>query len=346
MFWQKAKLFRMWFLAVFSAGMLCMTCSAAAQGVERQKTDMLIRTEKLLDSVENGILTDLKEEEDELREEAANAKSQAMGNAQREAEIRARDEAMREKANALRSKIQSWSTGGELLVQSLSHDELNEAMAEARKIAKYFGLDVVRLGELYELGKRTIKKNEFVLSNALPPDKDESYSRYFSDFFTFAHNRTEELAKYRKEQQEYRTTLFKRVTLAYIRALLASTEAVPSCDKTEPTKMVTINGQSLKTFGCRDLVTEKLRAYVQAVQKIASADADRFNAEAEIVIAQQELTTDLAAGLPLVGDAMDFYNLYAGEDLAGRCLTRLDTGLTAIFAVIPFMPSGWSTRKG
>ena len=343
MFWQKAKLFRMWVLAVFSV-ISFMVCPALAQNLSAQKAKMLERTEVLLNAVEGGVLNDLKEEEDELREEAANAKTQAMGDAQREAEIRAQDEAMREKADELRSKIQSWSTGGEDLVQSLSSDELNEAMAEARKIAKYFGLDVVRLGELYELGKRTIKKNEFVLSNALPPDKDESYSRYFSDFFTFAHNREEELAKYRKEQQEYRTTLFKRVTLAYIRALLASTEAVPSCDRTEPTKTVTINGQSLKTFGCRDLVTEKLRAYVQAVQKIASADADRFNAEADIVIAQQELVTDMSAGLPLVGDAMDFYNLYTGEDLAGRCLTRLDTGLTAIFAVIPFMPSGWATQ--
>ena len=344
MLWQKAKLFRMWVLAVFSVLIFCMSWPEAAQDSGTQKSKMLERTEVLLNAVEGVVLTDLKEEEDELREEAANAKSQAMGNAQREAEIRARDEAMREKAQELRTKIQGWSTSGEDLIQSLSSDELNEAMAEARKIAKYFGLDVERLGKLYELGKTTIKKNEFILPNALLPDKDESYSRYFSDFFTFAHNRTEELAKYRKEQQEYRVTLFKRVTLAYIRALLASTEAVPSCDKTAPTKTVTISGQSLKTFGCRDLVVEKLRAYVQAVQKIASADADRFNAEAEIVIAQQELVTDLSAGLPLVGDAMDFYNLYAGEDLAGRCLTRLDKGLTAIFAVIPFMPSGWATQ--
>lgn len=321
----------------------CIVNTASAQGTD-VKSQMLQRTEKLLHAVENGVLTDLKEEEGVLRQEAANAKSQSMGNAQREAEIRARDEAMREKAQELRTKIDSWARSGEDLIQSLSADELNEAMAEARKIARYFGLDVENLGKLYELGKSTIKNHEFVLPNAVPPNKDESYARYFSDFFTFAHNREEELAKYRKEQQEWRVTLFKRVTLAYIRALLASTEAVPACKATAPTTTITIGNKSFPSFGCRDLVTEKLRAYVQAVQKIAEADAARFTAEAEVVIARQELTTDLAAGLPLVGDAMDFYNLYAGEDLAGRCLTRLDTGLTAIFAVIPFLPSGWATQ--
>jgi len=343
MFCQEAKLYVLWVLTVFLV-MSIMAWPAAARDAVSTKTDMLTRTEKLLDAVEGGVLTDLEEEESELREEAVNAKSQAMGDAQREAKIRAHDEAMHEKADALRSKIQSWSTGGEDLVQSLSSDELNEAMAEARKIAKYFGLDVENLGKLYELGKKTIKQHEFVLPNAMPPDKDESYSRYFSDFFTFAHNREEELNKYRKEQQEYRATLFKRVTLAYIRALLAATEKVPPCNKTEPTKTVTIEGQTLQSFGCKDPVVENLRTYVQAVQKIASADSDRFMAEAEVELARQELTTDLAAGIPLVGDAMDYYNLWAGEDLAGRCLTHFDRGLTAFFAVIPFLPSGWATQ--
>ncbi len=267
-------------ILIVPALLLSVACPAGAENLKAQQSNLLERTEALLQAVEEGVLTDLKTEEDELRAEAASAESRAMGDAAREASIKARDEAMREQARELSAKIGNWATGGEDLIQSLSADELNQAMAEARGIAKYFGLDVEQLGQLYELGKDTIKRHEFVLPDVLPPDKDESYSRYFSDFFTFAHNREEELSRYRKEQQEYRLTLFKRVTLAYIRALLASTEPVPPCTKTEPTGTITLNEQRLKSFGCPDPVVDKLRAYVQAVQKIASADADRFNAEA------------------------------------------------------------------
>ena len=52
----------------------------------------------ILPAVEGIILTDLKEEEQELRQEADAAKSQAMGNAAREAAVKAQDEAMRIKA--------------------------------------------------------------------------------------------------------------------------------------------------------------------------------------------------------------------------------------------------------
>ena len=324
--------------------MLATLSPSMAQESEDQESQTLGRTEALLKAVEQGILTELKQEENELKAEAATATSQAMGDAEREAQVRLQDEAMREKARMLSAKIEVWATNGEELIQVLTSGEMNTAMAEARSIAKYFGLDVEHLGKLYTLGKQTIKGHEFILPNALPPDKDESYSRYFSDFFTFAHHREEELSEYRKEQQEWRVTLFKRVTLAYIRALLASTEPVPSCNKIEPAKTVSINGQNLKGFGCQDPVVERLRAYVQGVQKIASAESGRFNAEAQVVLARQELTTDMAGGLPLVGDAMDFYNLYAGKDLAGRCLTRFDYGITTIFAALPFMPSGWATQ--
>jgi toxin LF subunit len=324
--------------------MLCVTWPVAAQDLDTQKTKMLERTDALLEAIEGIVLTDLKEEEQELRQEADAAKSKAMGNAAREAVVKAQDEAMRAKARELAAKIDSWARGGKELIESLSAEELNEAMAEARGIAKYFGLDVKRLGRLYKIGKKTIKDNQFILSGSLPPNEDESYARYFSDFFTFAHNREVELSKYRDEQQEYRLTLFKRVTLAYIRALLASTEPIPPCKKDTATKIVKIGRQSVKSFGCKDPVVENLRGYVQAVQQIASADADRFTAEAEMVVERQVLASDMAAAIPLVGDAIDFYNLYAGENLAGQCLSNFEYGLTAVFAAIPFLPSGWATQ--
>ncbi|NNJ91258.1 MAG: hypothetical protein HKP55_06260 [Gammaproteobacteria bacterium] len=306
--------------------------------------NLIKRTEVLLEQVKLMVLTDIERQKKELQNSSNDIKSKTLGNPSNEADISAKDQAMRKKALVLAKQVDSWATGGEELIQSLSASELNVAMAEARAIAKYFGLDVVALGQLYELGKNTIKRHEFVMPNTVPPNKDESYSRYFSNLFTFAHNLEEELSTYRKEQQEYRVTLFKHVTLAYIRALLASVEPVKKCNVTSPIKTISINGNTIQSFACKDPVVERLRAYIKAVQKIASADADRFQAEAAMVLARQELTTDLAAGLPLVGDAMDYYNLYAGVDLAGRCLSRFEYGLTAVFSAIPFLPSGWATQ--
>lgn len=318
--------------------------AAQAQGFDDRKSDMLGRTGVLLEQVEGTILGELKAEEEELEAQAENIVSSATGNAEREARVKAQDAAMRAKADELMAKVETWSQSGELYLEQVSAQELNDLMAEARTVAKYFGLDVEKLGKLYEIGKQTIKDHEFVLPDRLPPDKDENYDTYFTSFFVFAHEREYDLSEYRRKQQEYRLTLFKRVTLAYIRALLASARPVKPCTPSMNGPGYWIGQKKLQGFGCADPVVDNLRGYVQAIQKIASADADRFNAEAEIVVAQQALTSDLAAGLPLVGDAIDYYSLYSGENLAGQCLSRFEYGLTAVFSIIPFIPSSWATQ--
>ena len=316
----------------------------ADEKLDAEKAKLLKRTELLLTKVEGTVLNELKEEEEEIEAEGKNLAEQITGDSELEARIKAEDFKMRQRAADLNRKIRFWAQDKILLDAEANSEELNKVMAEARAIARYFGLDVAKLSKLYELGKKTIKNADFTIPDKLPPDKDESYRRYFESFFSFAHTREQELSEYREKNQEYKLGLFKKVTIAYIRALLQSVNPIAECRKEEPRSVVRVAGEELKSFACLDPVVEDLKAYVQAIQKIAEADSGAFQAHAETVVAEQILIADMAAGIPLVGDAMDFYSLYSGENMGGECLSRFEYGLTAFFAAIPFIPASWATQ--
>ena len=78
-----------------------------------------------------------------------------------------------------------------------------------------------------------------------------------------------------------------------------------------------------------------LRAYLNAVRKLQGADADAIKAQAEDLIAEQQFVADVIAGVPVAGDVLDIYAIYAGEDLAG---TPMSTGVRAFMAVMMAIP--------
>lgn len=317
---------------------------ASDNKIEGEREQLLLETDQLLEAVEENILTYLKQEKIKAEHENQTKIETTTGNAVIESPLLAERRAVEAKRKYLYEKINKWRRFNAETIDSLSVEELNTAMSEARAIAEYYGLDVDKLGKLYELGKKTIKNSEFAIPERIPPDKDESYSTYFRSFFTFAHNREKELSEFRAKTQEYRVRLFKKVTLTYIGALLSSGEKFPECKADKAQLKLIINGTTIQALGCPDPVVDNLRRYVKAIQLIASAESDIFTVEAELVLARQTLVGDMAAGLPLVGDAIDWYSLYSGQDLAGKCLSRLSYGITAVFAAIPFLPKSWGEQ--
>lgn len=302
---------------------------------------LLSETDRLLDAVGQSIVADLQRKERETEEATQGNVKKSTGNALTEQQLLAEKASIESQRTQLLQQINEWSRSDVYSIDLITTKELNKAMATARSIANYYGLDVEKLGKLYEMGKKTIKNSDFVVPDRVPPDKDESYSRYFQRLFIFAHEREKELAEFRSKTQDYRVRLFKRVALVYMRALLSSGERFPQCTADQTEHSIQVSQTAFPSLGCQDPVVDHLRKYVQAIQEIASAESDNFAAEAEKLIAEQSLIGDVAAGIPLVGDAIDFYSLYSGEDLAGQCLSRFSYGITVVFSALPFVPSSW-----
>ncbi len=175
----------------------------------------------------------------------------------------------------------------------------------------------------------------------------------FNDYFDTATDREIEIAEFMAKKNEYRVLLFKRVTLAYLRSLLASGEKLPYCAAEGKTLSFTkIGNRKFPVVGCPDLSLKHLRDYVNAIRTLQSAESDVFMAHARMVITEQQLGVDSASVLPLVGDAIDWYGLayglYAHEDFSGHCLTRLDYGIQFMAALLPqvtpTMIDGWLKR--
>lgn len=307
------------------------------------KTSMMQRVDALLSEIEQQVKQDTQQQEQVARQEAQQAGiDKTNASAQRAAQLE--DIKVRLQRDRLRTKLQFWSTGDRDFIAALEVSEINALMAEARSVAAHFGLNVERYGKLYAIGKNAIRRSGFVLSDHIPPDQREDLASYFDEFFTSTHERRREVAEFRARLQEYKVVLTKRVTFAYIRALLSAPDAVANCQfNEEASQRVSFNGATFRSLGCDDPVLAELRQYVQAVQKIAGAEADLFASEADYLIAEQTLMNDLAAGLPLVGDAIDMYSLYSGENLAGQCLDRTSMAITAVFSIIPFVPARWWT---
>jgi len=320
---------------------LMLWLSGAVQAETGEQTRQLLQeTDQLLEAVRQSIVTDLRRRELEAEDSSRGSVQKSTGDGLSEAPLSDERAAIETRRRALLQRVTEWSRLDADSIDSLSVEELNRALASARSIADFYGLDVEKLGRLYELGKSTIRNAEFAVPDRLPPDKNESYARYFQTLFVFAHEREKELAEFRAKTQQYRAGLFKRVTLAYLRALLSAGEPFPPCDPGRVSTAPADQGGP-PSLGCRDPVVERLRAYVKAVQEIAGAESDTFAAEAANLIAEQTLIGDMASALPLVSSAIDFYSLYTGEDLAGNCLSRFAYGLTAFFSLLEFVPSSW-----
>ncbi len=275
---------------------------------------------------------------------------------------------------ALLSKIEGWSQLGKKGVLALTTDEINDALSEATAIGNFYGLNTRELTKLYEIGKNVIKRSLFELPENTHPDDDYSYERLkqnvqnstvdalkpglvkgietlFASEFNNAQKREIEIAEFLAKKQEYRVLLFKRVTLAYIRALLMSGEERPACDieaLAQKAATQTINGKKYLLLNCPDPAMDYLRRYVNAIRTLQSAESDTFTAHSQMVIAEEQLVVDMASALPVISDGIDWFNLgygiYAQEDLTGHCVTYLSHATNFVAAVLPVVSGPMLSR--
>lgn len=286
---------------------------------------------RLLDAVEHSQYRDLDAERKEVEEKVSEWKENL--NIERRNRLRrAEAESTR---RYLKRQLPFWT---EFALTADLVKELRPAVPLAISVADADGIDVEKITRIYELMKKVIRTADFDIADNPRPDRDERLSTRFANLFKFAYQEEEELARALQKHQEYRLGLYKRATIAYIRALISGQDKAKKCS-TDISRLsrVKVDGQTLPSAGCPDPVVNKLRLYLDAVRTIQSADTDALIAEIELLKGEQQLVADTIAGVPLVGEAMDIYAIYAGEDISGRKLSGLEKGFMTVFLAIPIV---------
>jgi hypothetical protein len=248
------------------------------------------------------------------------------------------------KRQDLQRRIRAWTEN----LQEPDQADLHAAVREALDVARANGLDIPRLTRIHELTKKVIRTADFAVGAGPPkPQFRDSWvpfvtesvvvAQRVSDTLLWAIGEDRHLLDAQRRHNEYRLNLTKRAMLAYARALTASRDPLAPCQPRDA-GTVPIRGQALPTVGCPDPVVEGLRAYLDAVRTIQSADAPALLAEAEQLVAEQQLVSDVLGVVPMVGDALDFYGIASGEDmLSGQAVPLEVRGMMAFFRALPLI---------
>jgi len=212
---------------------------------------------------------------------------------------------------------------------------LRRGVADALQVAKLSGLDVQRPTRIYEMTKRVIRNADFAIPGKPHIDRDDRPHRQVARLFSYATHYEQILAEQRLALQRYKLGLYKRATVAFIRALNATAEPAEPCTPKIGNKKIRVGGAYVPSANCPSPVVRNLRAYLSAIRKIQSADADALRAEAELLQAEQQFLSDVIAGVPIVGETLDIYAIYAGHDLAGRPVSfTVRSFMTVILSVM------------
>lgn len=243
-------------------------------------------------------------------------------------------------APTLQEQIAKWRRSK---LDDVSLRQFQEVIPQARKLAEEEGLDVDKLTAIWEAAKRLIRTASFLNPNMMPPDESSLWSWIPATRDSLVGSSQAEhemsVAEYQARQQDIKLFFYKRVTAAYLDALVSPSEQPPECRPVPGAGHgeVEIEGTTVPVVECPDPVVEKFRAYVDAIRAIQSADQDILVADLEELIAEQQLAIDLMAGFPLVGEALDVYSIYAGENLAGVAVGEGERMFTLVMLAIPVL---------
>ncbi|MCC6914298.1 MAG: hypothetical protein IT566_11395 [Rhodospirillaceae bacterium] len=151
---------------------------------------------------------------------------------------------------------------------------------------------------LHDLTKTALLRADLAQPGARHPDVVKGPSGALAAFRDWAGREQVRDAEAAAAVQEHRTELHRKVSLAYMEALL---ERDPSA------------------------AMAKFRAYSDALRQILAADADALVAEAEMIHAELEYVQSVGSGVPLLGEAFDVAALLEGKQpLTGETLGALD----------------------
>jgi hypothetical protein len=251
------------------------------------------------------------------------------------------------KRKKLRNNVEIWTA----TIGVTEIGELKQGIADGLAVAKADGtLDINKLTEIYELTKKVIRGASFEIPEnsvfqrieRLNLETDERITSQIAASFLrliqmgFA---VEELeAQARADLMEYRVDLYKRAAVAFIRALISGNiEPTPCPMEQGSIQEVTIRGKQLYASTCADPVVDNLRAYLNAVRNIQSAETHALAAKTEELILEQEVVVFIASFVPVLGDSVDLLAAITGEDLAGYCLNAFERIIAATLTLIPMV---------
>lgn len=252
-------------------------------------------------------------------------------------------------ALTLQEQVKKWRSSK---LDNVSLRQFQDVIPQAQEMAEENGLDVDKLTAIWEAAKKLIRNASFLNPNQMPPDESSLWSWIPAGQDSLVGSSQAEhemsVAEYRARQQDIKLFFYKRVTAAYLDALLSSTEKPPECRPSPDTvhDEVEIEGKTIPVVGCPDPVVKRFRAYVDAIRSIQSADQDILVADLEMMIAQQQLAIDLMSGFPLVGEALDVYSIYSGENLAGVAVGPTERVFTIVMLAVPILgPKAFDVLK-
>jgi hypothetical protein len=227
-------------------------------------------------------------------------------------------------------------------LMNVRHDDISQPM--------YVAMDGILSGFLWagewgsRLAWRSDQWQEGMKASGLDAHEFDSQAlgelprRYFQKLVTLGFEGEALAAEARAARQRHRLNFYKRAAIAFIRALISAKDTAGHCQAEDKTPItIDFGGEKIKTLGCPDPVVQNLRAYLDAIRKFESAEADRLVAEAEKLVAEQQIIADFMAAVPLVGDALDLYSVYAGESLAGLKLSPIERGLIGVLTALPMV---------
>jgi hypothetical protein len=214
-------------------------------------------------------------------------------------------------------------------------EEWQRGIREGQEVARARGLDVELLTRIYDAMKKVIRNADFSIPVlARTRADDPTLEGRVSQTFLGAEEDERTIAEARLRHRDYRWGLYRNATQAYVRALLASKTPPPEC-RAGVSGTARVKGKDVPLLNCPDPVVKELRNYLAALRKIQSADVESLASDLETLIAEQQFTVDLLAMVPFVGDAMDGYLAWYGEDLFGNPAGRLERGFTWAMLLIP-----------
>jgi len=200
----------------------------------------------------------------------------------------------------LRDQIEAWRLG----LDDLDGADYQKRLAQALEAADRYGLDIERMRRLHDLTKTALLRADLAQSGERHPDSVKGPSGKLTAFMDWANHEQVRDAQAAARIQDHRKELHRKVSLAYMEALL----------EREPAAAIA-----------------KFRAYSDALRQILAADADVLVAEAEMIQAELEYVQSAGAGVPLLGDAFDVVAILEGKQpLTGETLSGLDWCFTLV----------------
>lgn len=244
-------------------------------------------------------------------------------------------------ARALAFDIERWQTS-RVDLDATPLAEIEAEIEVATRIAEANGINRELLQLIHEQTRKAITEAAFWTDRDAPPPTLDPMPSTRGLFGTrdpggeAGHLQSVALKAWETRQEAHKLRILKRATVAYLEALLSSREILPACCiSAERSRTMVIKGVEVPQLNCPDPLVDDLRRYRNAVVAMASTGVEREAHAFELLMQEQQLMADVMAVIPLVGDAIDLFALYANEDLTGHCLTPFEKGLTALLVALP-----------